>query len=333
VLIETSFIKRQRTVFILVSTFQLILFHALRDPFIYKDTGNYLAYYNSISSVETFLELFRFDYLGAALEPGYVIFNYVLSLIYDSDYTIFIASSIVIVGGYMYAVYKYSYFPLLSILIILIYPVSFQQSFFVLRQHMACAILMYAIQYVYRRKLLYYILYVFLATLFHYSAIVLLPLYWLYKIAYKKNKVIVFASLMVFSILFRYIVVYVTSVERYSYYQEEARNSLAFLLLSITLMLTYYGVKTKYVVLSSIEKMTIIYNIYGVIICFLVVGMSLGRLTNYFTFFLAIIIPLLLKLLPKYIGIIVVTVFMVFIFLLNYLDQSIGTFYYKLLSI
>lgn len=331
VIISPNKSHKRREFFLLLTYVHLLLFHILRDPFIYPDSDNYLDGFNLAIECSSFKDLIYNPVVFLRFEPGYMILNYIASRFCSSEYTIFIASSIIIISGYVYVVKRYSKSPLLSILIILLYPLIFQQSFFVLRQHIACAIFMFSLPYIETRQLGKYILIVFCAIMFHYSAIVLLPLYWIYSFRLSSLKPMYIIYFIVFYILARLLLNYVSVInDRYSDYMLNGGNLLVCAIFLLTSVLYIIFIKNKRVLLNNSEnRMIITYNMYALIICLITLGLSLGRMTNYFSFYLCVIIPFLYKKLPKPLGVLVASIFMVFIVIFNYFALE-DPFLYKI---
>ena len=318
-LINSSHLRYKNRCFLGVACIHLLCIHALRDPFVFLDTNNYLAVFNLVSTNNSFEELLNDKYTLFRFEPGYIIFNYIVSRISQSDYAIFVVSSFIIVLGYLYPVYRYSKSPFLSVLIILLYPLIFQQSFFVIRQHMACAICMFGLPFIEKRKFCLFLLILLIASSFHYSAVILFPLYFIYNLQLSRINLRFAILLFIAFFVLRYGISYVANTNsRYEGYVDGAGNFLVFGLFLITTFLFVKFVRHKFFLIENPkDRIVIVYNLYSLVISFALLGMSIGRLTNYFTYFLCIIIAFLYNELPRHLGFLVVLFFLLFVLYLN----------------
>jgi hypothetical protein len=310
----------KRKIFFMLTYLQLLLFHALRDPFLYPDSQSYFNVYNIIKDNESFYDIISDPQVLFRFEPGYVLFNYFTSIFFPSDNSLFVVSSVIIVTGYLFAVYKYSRSPILSVIIIILYPMIFLQSFFVLRQHLACAIFMFSLPYIERRKFWSFLLILLIAISFHYSALILLPIYWIYNSNYSVLNIRHFPILVFIVFLLRFTFTRIAyDNERYKNFLSSDSNILVPFLFFITTFLYIYFIKQNN---TSNDKLVNAYNNYSLLICLSTIGLSLGRLTNYCSFFLCIIISDLFKRLPNPLGYYVAFIFLLFTLYLHILVSS-----------
>lgn len=100
--------------------------------------------------------------------------------------------------GYVKVIKRYSAYVILSILFVTIE--SYNQSLFVIRQHLAMLIVFFSYQYVIEKNIYKYLLMMLLAYSLHQTAVIAIPLYFLYHI--KGRKKLLFSMLAVGSIVF-----------------------------------------------------------------------------------------------------------------------------------
>lgn len=279
--------------FIIIATIHIMLFHALRDPFLYSDNIGYMEAFN------TFLSYSLDDIWGintyVAWEVGFKFLIFLLTRITDNYEILFISTSIIIIGGFMYLVYKWSYMPLLSILIFMLYHTMFYQSLYVLRQHIAIIVILFSLYYI--DSFLKMLPVLLLAISFHYSAIIFIPFILFRKLMGKRItlKKILFwciALIPLFKILLHWIVSF---FPRYLEYDNESNNILPLFLLGSLLIMHLLNGSFRLVVVDS-DKNILCYLIYGVIVSILIIGLpGGGRLSNYFTYIIPFSFPLLFK--------------------------------------
>ena len=105
----------------------------------------------------------------------------------DNPYLFFAISSAVIVFPITAFIIKYSDYPDLSLIVFLVYPHFYLDSFSLVRQWMALAIFLCSVRYLIESKPFRYIAIVFLASLFHSSVLVVLIAYPLKNIKLSKQ--------------------------------------------------------------------------------------------------------------------------------------------------
>ena len=140
---------------------------AYRDTSVGTDTVNY-------ETIFLYLQLGS-DWLRGSVEPSFVILNDLVSSLGGDFIAFLITSSLLILILIFYAARRYSYNPMLTIF--LYYSLYFYfYAFNILRQSIAVAISLIAINYLIKQKHILYCLLILLAASFHYSALVMLPL-------------------------------------------------------------------------------------------------------------------------------------------------------------
>lgn len=151
------------------------------------DVGyDYSMYYHLIVGDIKFIDnqLNRLELLSRAL----IDFSHYITFIQ----LFFIVSSLLIVYAFYSTIKKYSIDPILSTLVFISFPIYLFQSFSIVRQYIAVAIIFYSYRFIKTRKLGIYLLFVFFAFLFHKSALIAIPLYYLFSV-HGYFKTIIFA--------------------------------------------------------------------------------------------------------------------------------------------
>lgn len=166
-------IKHKRGILIYVFSIQFFIFHAFKDPTTLPDLAEYIYHFEN-SGVYNFFEHMLFS----RMEPGWLALNHLLYVISPNYKILLFFTSLLFVFLYMYTIHKYSVMPFLSILLFLL--IIYSQSLFVLRQHLAVAVLFCAIPAILNRKIFQFLFVLTVASSIHMTAIVFFPAYFIY---------------------------------------------------------------------------------------------------------------------------------------------------------
>ena len=175
---RTSFIITAKNYFLFNVIFLTIIISSLRLPV--SDTTIYETFFYSISNSNSFI-------IDIYFEPGYQIFNKIVSLIHNDFHFYLFVYNIIIWGGICYFLKKYSLNLIYSVWLFLFLG-YFDQTFNLLRQYFALAILLYSYKYIEKRFFKKFIIFVLIAMLFHTSAIVFIIAYFTYNLKIKNNR-------------------------------------------------------------------------------------------------------------------------------------------------
>lgn len=168
-LVYITKLKNANRVYIVLTIGVLSFLSATRASSVGNDTVEYLNVFSACQHID--LTLF-----GMRYEFGYVLLNKILYSISANPQIILIVSSIIIGIGFYKFIYKYSMIPMLSVFLFFSLG-HWGQMMNTVRQSIAIVILLYAFDFIKKRKLLPFIGLVCLAALFHRTAIVFLVAY------------------------------------------------------------------------------------------------------------------------------------------------------------
>lgn len=302
--------------------FLVILFvHLFKDdsflPDLSTDSGGYIVEFENISKIGSIRDFFVSYFMigGYYHEIGWSLLNYIVSRFTDNFAILQGIVSLGICAGYSYGIYKSSRSPLFSFLFLMLYQSALPQSFYVLRQHLAAALFFILIPAIISNNYKKLIPGYAIAVSLHYSAAVLLPFFVFFRLG---NKLFSFKRI-VFSILILVGVFALFENMTYERYadniEREQSNALGLILTGgvFGMLIISRDVKRKVQMLLDKSELFIqTYMFYSVIICFAVLGTATGRLTNYFTIFLSISIPYVVRNFSKTIRITTYSVFIAF---------------------
>ncbi|MGL4570197.1 MAG: EpsG family protein [Clostridium sp.] len=291
-----------KILFLLVSFFILFIFSAKRYG-IGTDYKLYHDMYYEIANIGNLKQaIISFNYV----EPGWVIFNYIVKNIFDNVNYIFSISSFVTIGLVYLFLYKVKDKVNMGLGVFLFITLYYNQSYNLIRQFLAMSICLFGYKYIERRNLKKFIITIIIACCFHFSAIIFLPIYLLVD---KLDKIkfirfYLFATLflgMIFYNKILYFVIKITGLTKYSvYYTNGVNVSFADIVLKFTIVF-FIVINLKKLKKEDvfIYKLSTVYFI-GVILSFTsFFAPFIGRISYYFEMSLILIIPRIIKLYSK----------------------------------
>ena len=154
-----------------------ILISSLRLPV--SDTLIYNNFFNTISASDQYI-------LEIYFEPGYQIFNKLISCICDNFIFYLFALNIIIWTFICIFLKKYSYNVIYSLWLFFLLG-YFDQTFNLLRQYLAISIVLISYKYVINRKFIKFFLVLLIAISFHSSSIAFIIAYFVYKVRIRRN--------------------------------------------------------------------------------------------------------------------------------------------------
>jgi len=151
-------------------------------------------------------------------EGGFKILLKGLSLITDNGVIVAIATTWIILWGYLKVIKDYSVAKWFSILLFVSIG-QYYTSFNLTSQILAVSITFLAAKYLYSREFKKYVLMIIFATLFHLSALIMLPFYFILNFRLNKKNVIIIIFAFIFGMLFLDNIVTVGIKYFYKYYE------------------------------------------------------------------------------------------------------------------
>ena len=113
-------------------------------------------------------------------EYGYLLLNKLFKYVFDNYYVLQFAVTMFVLISFYKLYKKHSEYPIVSLSLvawILFYSILMSQ----VRQSIALAIIIFATQYIFDRKIFHFLAAIFVASFFHISVVVAIPLYFLYR--------------------------------------------------------------------------------------------------------------------------------------------------------
>lgn len=255
----------------------------------FPDVNYYSAYYDFLSTQS----IVRFyEYWGTTTEPGYVLFNKLLTYISSDSRFLYIVRGVLFSYCIVYVIGKYSTNYFLSIvLFFLCFGVN--QSIYVVRQYLALSIFLLSINSIKNGKLLKYLFVWAVAFSIHSSMIIFLPLYFIFnyifisKIGIKKIVLIGFLIALGLKSLFFWVASELGFYDAYLLSDtEEGVATIGMAIRSLVLYIPFLIYCSKYVFSDGYARLFFWVGLLNVIVAISIVGIPSGSrlFTNYNAF-------------------------------------------------
>lgn len=183
VYILLNYIEKNQKLVIFVCIMILSLLAGFRDVSIGTDVRIYAnGVYIAASKVSNFKELFDYLFVSSLstineIEPGYLFIAFVGAKVFKSLFGTLFLVSLVINTGVFVGLYRIKEQLSYKIAVMIYCFMFYQNTYNLMRQWMAIAIIIYGIKYIYDRKLIKYVITILAAMLFHRSAFIGIVLY------------------------------------------------------------------------------------------------------------------------------------------------------------
>lgn len=172
-------IRRKKQFFLVLVLPVLIYVHTFVDVNTVADLPAYNKSFHDVASVNVFNPIDIHRYLRLHKEEyGFICMLKIVRFITDDFHVFLCLNSCILLGLYSYSILKYSDDAYISVLLLLL--VVFDQSLFVLRQHLSISILWLSIPYIINRKIVPFVVILSIAFLFHKSSLIWFVVYFMY---------------------------------------------------------------------------------------------------------------------------------------------------------
>lgn len=283
--------------FMYISFLMLVVLHSIVDAESMPDLPSYLLAFQDVRHYK--ITELQNSFWADSFELGYMVFMKIVSYV-TSNFNIFLAiSSIIWLSAYYSAIRKYS--PYIFVSIVLFLVTIYDQSIFVLRQHLAMAILVLSWDSIIKKEPIKFACFCGVAFTLHVSAIVFAPLYILYQIRdHRKYIMSILAACVVFASSYFVILEYIGSsvMDNASTYlyniKYEGSNYNEAIMMTI-LMSSMIFFMRKHVFEDGMNRLLFSFMCIGLVGSFFGVGNSAtGRLFAYFTAIPYMMVPVVM---------------------------------------
>lgn len=287
--------KIKKEFFCVISFISLWYLHSMVEYSSVPDLTGYADRFTDIARL-SIKQLFS-GYLEGNIEPGYLLCNKIVSLFGGSFRTYLMLYSFVLLLLYYKIFAEYSPYFIVSVLFFLIN--GYNQSIFVVRQHMAIALFIASFPLIIERRFLPFLIMTVLMFSFHRTALICLPIYFIYPLSKKKLllwiPILSVVLYIAFGMLLYRFSQYFWGYEGYLYGDREGANSTGIIIMAILLIMYIITLK-KAIFEEGINKLVFLLLTLSVIIN--IVGMGFtptGRLCLYFEAVAMFALPIILK--------------------------------------
>lgn len=234
--------KKRNKLLLIIMFWQLLFLIVFKNNNIFNDIWVYLLGFdyslsigwNEVAKIQNFEPEVKF-------EIGWAYYTKLLSSFLDYRGLLLLVTGVIILRSHFFFIKKYSQIIWFSIFLFI--TVFFYNSLFVLRQHLALAILLFSIPYIIERKPLKFLIVILIAFLFHQTALFFILLYFLYPIKLNFKSLVFFVAFGIcFYLIFKDILEISASLlngyEAYKYGVGDSRiGNFTPLLISIVLLI------------------------------------------------------------------------------------------------
>ena len=291
--------NKKNKIFIILSCFELIIFTGLRadnvgaDTLVYISAVDTYSYFNIkelITIGNIYPYRFEIGYLWITKISAYLGFSHTFFLI--------IISVLIYIPTHQFF-YRYSPYPILSIAIYFGLGL-FEYSLGIFRQYIAISIVLLGINYILKKQLIKWTIIVGISMLFHTSAILCYPLYFISHFIFKKIFLLTIALQPILYFISVPLIVFFTLFfpKYFTYFgkNNELNGTTSMLIIYNILLIIYYLYnKQRNIVVYS---MNFFINSLAILCCIQAMAYAfpiLGRAIPYFSIFITVTIPRIIK--------------------------------------
>lgn len=181
--IGTEKLKDKNKAYVICIGIWLFLVAALRNYTVGADVYNYLSRYVRFAESK-WKEIFILAD-NMMFEYGFAVINKLLSYINSNPRFFLVFVAFIVVFSFSRQIYENSEMPWLSFFIFITLGM-FGESLSALRQYIAIALILFSYNAIKKNKLIEFIILVLLAFTIHKSAFIILPMFWISKIRFRK---------------------------------------------------------------------------------------------------------------------------------------------------
>ena len=300
----SNYQKDKNRIFCFFASLNWILISGLRSLSVGDDTKAYKEQFTSIKfqTWDSLFEAFKQKYFhnGDGKDIGYGLLEKTFQLM-STNYQLWLfAIAALFFVAFGFFVYKYSENPYLSYIL---FSTLFYSFFAItgLRQTIATAVVVFiGIELIKQKKFVPFFILIILMSTVHASVLCFLPFYWLSRIKINKVTLVVYWFAIIFSFVFRNqlfsFLKNVAGYEQYSEYEGAGATTFTLMLLLIAIYTTFTYKLMLYKDDKGINEISINALMLS---CFfssmLMINPSTMRVVQYYSIFMVLIFPLIIK--------------------------------------
>ncbi|MBO4587475.1 MAG: EpsG family protein [Bacteroidales bacterium] len=319
---------QKNALFLSVAFFSMWYIHSMVNPDTFNDLPKYREVFNSIGITQW--GRISNHWAAVDMELGYLYMN---KLVYKltSSFSVFLwIYSFIMLILYFRTIDKYSPYLVLSVLLVLLIP--YNQSLFVIRQHMAVAIYFASIPLILERKLFSFLLVAILAFFIHRSSIIFIPVYFLYFFNGRRLVYVLLSFIVLFVVFWGSITVLSASFFDYGWFaqQAEGRTNISTFIQVLMFFLLYVFALGKSVFNIGINKLIFCILFLSLFFNGISIGLNIGRMAIYYNVISILSIPISLKYIKSTVVRSVISVTIVLLLFVQMIYGSNSQYYEKM---
>ena len=286
-----------RKIYFILAFIQIFILRTVVEPNSIPDLATYVDIFD-LSKETKVKDILLGEYLMIS-ESGYFLLCKISSLVSDNFHFLLAIISLIWIYSYFNLFKKYSKYFAISIIILLL--TEFPQSLFVLRQHLAIAIWLFAYPAIINRNLKNFIFIGILATSMHKTGLFFFPVYFLYGIMSKKTflpiiLLLSFVAFIGFKALDIVNELLGLAYDNYISGNKSGESNLTGFAIRFTYFLSYIFFCRDKIFESGINKLLTTMLVIALILAFWGISFSLtGRIIRYFSPAIMLMVPIVMS--------------------------------------
>lgn len=287
----------RKKIFYFFAFIQIFYLRTFVNPYSLPDLSVYQNIFEA-SKYAYFKEIIKGEYLAVG-ETGYILLCKLCSLATNNFHFLLAVISIIWIYSYFNLFNKYSPY-YYAVPILLLFVTEFPQSLFVLRQHLAIAIWLFAYPSIIKRDVKSFILIGILATSFHTTGVFFFPIYFIYGMMERKSFFYIVIALSICTLIGFNSINVINDLMGLSYdnyisgTKSGESNLTAFAIRLIYFLSYWFFCRTK-IFEPGINRLVTTVMIFGIVIALCGTSFSLtGRIVRYFTPAVMLLVPIVM---------------------------------------
>lgn len=276
---------KDKNIYLLICFLVLLYVHSMVDVDTLPDLPAYQLAFEETMSL-SWVNCLSWNSISFKIEPGYLLFFKAISKISHNFQSFLWANSIILITLYFWLIKNYSRYYVISVLLLLLS--TYNQSLFVLRQHLAAVILLASFPLVRDKKHVGFWILIFISFFIHQSALAFIPVYYLYNFNRRNLKIAIAVIAVLFFFGFQRLLIFGSNItvsnEVYVYTEEGEGMNFRPAVIGVSWLIVYFVTVGKHVFDEGLNKFLFVLTSMGAILLIAGVGFNpAGRLSIYFT--------------------------------------------------
>lgn len=276
--------KRDKEIYLMVCFLIVVYVHSMVNVDTLPDLPSYKMAFEETFNLP-WIKCLSWGSINYKIEPGYLLFYKTVSVISHNFQFFLWINSIILLSLYFVLIKKYSYNYIISILFLLVG--AYNQSIFVLRQHLSAAILLSTFPLIRDRKQVKFLIIVFITFFIHQSSLVFIPVYYLYNFNKKNFRIAILLIGILLFFGFQRLLIFgsdITMSNAGYVYTEGSGMNYKPALIGAFWLLTYFYAAKEHVFDYGLNRFLLVMSSLNVVLLIAGIGFDpAGRLSIYYS--------------------------------------------------